>query len=186
MATVLPLTPGEAIDVGTLDVSTGFFDGLVTETIQTAKGTKRVTPIASISGRKAFLTFGVANWNGPFTVTTRGATHRSSSGSPLSVDVGDATRLAWTLKAGTRSYHDSLVITRTRPVSYQHDDHTFAQLKATNVNEANWVPVADAFPYGRSVSPRWLRIKLPAGYSPADWKRLLAHGPPDVVERLTL
>lgn len=45
----------------------------------------------------------------------------------------------------------------------------FSQLKASNLNETNWVPSSQAFPPGRAPAPRWAKFSPPAGVGPANW-----------------
>jgi hypothetical protein len=122
MITPAPSAAASLIEVGVFDPSSGRFDGLTTEEIEyqpapnKPERTRKVTPCATADLPRAKLIYQVQDLSGSLTVQASpnyGQEHPARN--TVIVDVGEATSVTWTVRSGSRSYHDRLLISHPRP-----------------------------------------------------------------------
>jgi hypothetical protein len=114
-------TPKESVNVGSFDATTGTFTGKVSRIVNSPPddtggnkpGERLVAPVAHVNAVAVELIFAVANRVGVFKVTANGVSALASPGqNSVTVSVGSATQVNWTVWSGSKSYSDTLVINR--------------------------------------------------------------------------
>jgi hypothetical protein len=104
--------PSATIAVGTLNAANGTFTGLSTSYMidPITRKPRAMTPFVSLNGLDAIAVFTVVNGNG-LTVTANGQTVTSVTNT-VSVNLGRATRVNWTLQSGQWNRSDTFTISR--------------------------------------------------------------------------
>lgn len=128
---LLPLPPPQAtVDMGTLDCATGTFSGLVS-TVSLFNGKPiKTPPMRTINGINAELSFNATCT--PVSVTVGGVTVTSNT-TNVRFNAGIATRVDWSLRAGTASYADAIQL--SRPTAFGAGAFTLTVLPISVVYE---------------------------------------------------
>lgn len=107
---VQPPPPTETVLVGTIDARYGTFQGLSSWWDHSGRKPRQIFPITSIGGIQAVLVFNVNYaYGSTITLTANGKTVTSNTGS-ISLNVGSAKRVDWSLSVGSYTRADSLNI----------------------------------------------------------------------------
>jgi hypothetical protein len=189
----VPVKPVQTVDVGEFDAGSGEFVGMESTTITAEHTTRHIVPVAAVNSPQTDLSFHIVNRdNRTVTVTANGTTRTlapNAAGDLLTVPVGTARFVGWSLRAGSRHHSDALEIRHfvvdydTRGLAYFFGQHV-------NVNPDRWVastntdPPNDAFPPGRGPAPHWFELSLPRGITPAQWLSYLHTAPESALRML--
>jgi hypothetical protein len=116
---LFPAPYGE-VTVGTFDAATGIWDGLASAEVEYSPApgkperTRIIYPVADVNAVLVGLVFRVTNREGEFSVRiNNGAAHKAPAGAgSVTVRVGRATSVKWTVSCRGKTYSDTVKIAR--------------------------------------------------------------------------